>query len=622
VFSDLADDLGLGKLLPQATPDAKRKARSEAVQRLFKFMTKEAQIDIPANWELDNAVFVRWLTDVLSPAADRIVPLERNLNRRLWSANRYSVSDIRTRVLHTAPEEGGGGITINLVTGNEPKRGYSVAKKANERVFENVTTDEAFDEIVENYAKEFKSQLAQPEWELGLWLDSDGTLYVDTVKVFDDELDAAAFGFRERQRAMYHLDAKGPGDGLEINLLDEFADIDAYVVGRGIELPYEELLARTRKIGGVSRQVGTGAEKVIEEVFEEGGSFAVMSLDWMTPKDQKRMLDALTNRYTVSLTPEQGKANLIEVMERGLELFEDQPDLRDEMAEFYVRWRDIFIDASAETRGRPVEIRVDQIAAAASAMSPSLDASVNLATVLNMADILSRDLRMTPNMVRETKAGILKSAYGPPKAKSAEGRRLAALRRGDLDAAAKEAAYIADLEAMAATYRVGESVNLMDSRRRVRAIAGTLIAEGRTPLHVARQWLFYERSAAALLGEAEPWEILTDTKIRPFYNNIIDPADIRRTREVTIDFIMADGFFNVIGMGKVNHVTPTTTQIQAGLRPIISDTLRVLMDEGWGEQFGITTDLELQAVIWGLIRYGRRNGWWPEIETIALKKKS
>ena len=68
-------------------------------------------------------------------------------------------------------------------------------------------------------------------------------------------------------------------------------------------------------------------------------------------------------------------------------------------------------------------------------------------------------------------------------------------------------------------------------------------------------------------------------------------------------------------------VTPVVSRIQAGLRPVISDTLRVLMDEGWGDRFGITNDLELQAVIWGLIRYGRRNGWWPDIEKIEIKKK-
>lgn len=578
---------------------------------LLRVMTRDFEIELPREWDMGQAEFNRWLTDVLSPAADRIIPLERNLNRRLWSAQRYSVADIRVRVLHTAPEKGGGGITINLVTGEEPKKGFSVAKKSNERIFEGVT-DDSFDEIVENYAEEFKLELAKPEWELGLWVDSDGILYVDTVKVFDDELDAAVFGFREGQRAMYRLDG-----GIEIKLTDEFESIEDFIAGYLVrnkldEVPYGDLLSRTQKIGGVARTIGTGADKVVEEFFEVGGKFRVMSLDWMKEVDKKKILDSLADRYTVSITPAQGKANLIEVMERGLDLFESRPDLREEMATFYLRWRDAFIDASALTKGRRVEIPVHRIAAAASAMSPSLLGEVNLVTVLNMTDVLSRDLVMTPQLVRQTQRGVLRSAVAARKraAKAADGP---AKVLSDL-AAAKE------LEAYAETFQVGLRINAMDPRSRMRAVAGVMILEGRTPIHVSRQWAFYERSVAVLLGEIEPHQALTDTKVRPFFNNIIDPENIRNLRELTVDFVMTDGFFNVKGFRNVNSTIPTVgAGIQAGLRPVISDTIRLLMDEGWGDRFGVTTDLELQAILWGLIRYGKRNGWWPDLETIELK---
>jgi hypothetical protein len=583
---------------------------------LVRMLTRDFEIDLPRDWDMGAEEFNRWLTDVLSPAADRIIPLERNLNRRLWSAQRYSVSDIRVRVLHTAPEKGGGGITINLVTGEEPTKGFSVAKKANERIFKNVTDDAEFDKIVEDYAKEFKRELAKPEWELGLWVDSSGTLYVDTVKVFDDELDAAVFGFRETQRAMYRLDG-----GIEIQLTDGFEDIEGFIADYLVrnkldEVPYGDLLSRTEKIGGVARTIGSGADKIVEEFFETGGKFRVLSLAWMKDVDQKKILDSLSGakaRYTVSITPEQGKANFIEVMERGLELFEERPDLREEMATFYLRWRDIFIEAAAETRGRPVEIPVHRIAAAASAMSPSLDASVNLVTVLNMADVLSRDLVMTPQFVRQTRKGVLNSAASARK-RAAKGADGPAKVLKDL-AAAKE------LEAYAETFKVGLKINSMDSRSRMRAVAGVMIVEDRTPIHVSRQWLFYERSVAVLLGEMEPHQALTDTKVRPFFNNIIDPEDIRRLREVTVDFVMTDGFFNVKGFRDVNSTIPTVgAGIQAGLRPVIGDTIRLLMDEGWGDRFGVTTDLELQAILWGLIRYGKRNSWWPDLKAIELKK--
>jgi len=587
----------------------------EARDRILKFLNQYEDLELPRDWDMGSVEFNRWLTDVLSPAATRIIPLERTSNRALWSAKRYSIPDIRRRVLHTAPEEGGGGITINLVTGEEPKKGFSVAKKSNERIFKNVT-DDNFDEIVENYVKEFKVQLAKPEWELGLWVDSKGALYVDTVKVFDDELDAAVFGFREGQRAMYRLDG-----GIDIKLTDEFESIEDFIAGWLIrndldELPYGDLLSRIEKIGGVVRRTGTGADKIIEEFFEIGGRFRVMSMKWMKKVDQKKILDSLsgaTRRYTKSITPAKGKANFIEIMERGLDLFEGRPDLRDDMATFYLRWRNHFIDAAAETRGRSVEIPVERIAAAAASMSPSLDAGVNLVTVLNMTDVLSRNLVMTPRLVRETRAGILRSAV--------QARKRAAQAEDGPAKVLSDLAAAVELEAYAETFKVGRRINLMDSRSRMRAVAGVMFIEGRTPIHVSRQWLFYERAVSVLLGETEPFQVLTDTKVRPFFNNIIDPFDARKLREVTVDFVMTDGFFRVKGFRDVNSTIPTVgSGIQAGLRPVISDTIRVLMDEGWGDRFGITTDLELQAIIWGLIRYGRRNSWWPDLKEIGLRK--
>ena len=178
-----------------------------------------------------------------------------------------------------------------------------------------------------------------------------------------------------------------------------------------------------------------------------------------------------------------------------------------------------------------------------------------------------------------------------------------------------------ELEAYAETFKVGQRINLMDPRSRMRAVAGVMFIEDRIPIHVSRQWLFYERAVSVLLGETEPFQVLTDTKVRPFFNNIIDPTDARKLREVTVDFVMTDGFFNVKGFRDVNSTIPSVgAGIQAGLRPVISDTIRVLMDEGWGDRFGITTDLELQAIIWGLIRYGRRNSWWPDLTEIGLRK--
>ena len=569
------------------------------------FLRRNITIELPAKWDLASPEFIEWLTTTLRPGADRIIPLDRNANRRLWRAERYSIPDIRKKVLHTPFEEGGGGITINLVTGEEPTEGFSVAKKANERIVENVT-DENFDEVFRQYVKDHKKDLQQPEWELGMWVDEDGVLYLDTVKVFDDEVNAAVFGFREQQRAMYDLNIK---DGR--NLLDDHDDIYGYLKARKIEMPYNELLARVEKIGGVSRRTGEGA-KILEDVFEKGGSFKVMSLEWMTPAHQEKVLKTLADRYTVAITVEEGKKNLEDMLKRGVKLFKEQPELEEKFRDFYFFWRKTFIDAAAETAQRPVPITVEKIAAAAASMSASLDADVNLVTVVNIVDVLSRDLVVTPAHARETRILIQRSIEDTLKraAKAAPAKAI------------KELAYAAELGALLRRARAGGRLNALEPRLRMRMVAGVISSEGRQKVQVPRAWGFYEKSVAVLLGEIPPGQALTDTKFRPFYNNILDPEDLFNTREVTIDFVMANVFFMVVGMNDLNHITPVVNGISAGLRPIISDTLRELFDEGWGERLGLTSVSQMQSLIWNLFRYGQDNEWFPDLPRIELRPSS
>lgn len=615
-FEKVAIDLGM-------VDRSVANALEVATDRLVSFLTRGANIEIPTTreWEMGTTAFQNWLTRVLTPDATRLIPLEKNLNRRLWVANRYSVPDIRIRVLHTVPEKGGGGITINLVTGEEPKKGFSVAKKSNEQIHKNVTSDAEFDKLLEDYVKEFKKDLDRPEWELGIWVDSNGTIYMDTVKVFDDEIDAAVFGFREQQLFMYRLDG-----GIELRLLEGFEDIDKWVVDYLVrnkldKLPYGDLLSNTRKIGGVTKITGTGADKVAEEFFETGGTFRVMSTEWMTDADREKVFKALRERYSISMSVEQGKANLETVLERGLDLFEKGgvingvsltgDEVLEEFSQFYRIWRDSFIEASAGTVTRRLPIPVEAYAAAGASMSPSMRADINLATVLGMADIISRDLRMTRKFVEAAKTAVLKSADLAHE-RSLDLSRTVTQRASDVVAEA----FLRDL---ALRYKVNQRVAIMDSYMRVRAIQGIAIAEGKQKLSAPRNWAFIEKSAMLLYGELTPAQGLLDTKVRPFFNNIIDPGDVFNTREVTIDFVMANAYFFVTGMNNLNHVTPKIIGIQAGLRPVISDTLRVLMDEGWRIRLGITSDLELQSIIWNLFRYGEDNGWWTNLPVVKLK---
>lgn len=572
--------------------------------------------DLPRNWDINSEEFIEWLAENLRPTADRIIPLNKSVNQRLWKAERYSIPDIRKRVLDTPFEEGGGGITINLVTGEEPSTGFSVANKANELVLDIDLSDpkvaDEFDQIVADYIKEHKAQLNEPEWELGMWIEKDtGLLYIDTVKIFDDEVDAAVYGFRQGQKAMFNLNTFD-----EIPLLDGYKDIYEFVRVRKLIDDPEEFMVRTSRIPAVTKKIASGTEMVLDEKFEIGGSTRVMTTDWMTADEKNALIKALAERYTIPMTTAQGKKNLEFLLEEGLKIYADNPALREEFGGFYKFWRASFIDASASTVGKKVQIRVDQIAAAASGMSASLDADLNLATVLNFVQILSDDVVLSKKYVDQIKELILSSAEAAYK--RADKKLITAAKK------AKEIAYAKNLEKLAKTFKVGQQLNTMDSQRRARALAGIVAATpGMKRVSVPRQWAFYEKSIAVLLGEIEPWEALTDTKFRPFFNNIMDPEDILGKREVTIDFVMANAFFMARGMDKLNHVSPVVRGIQAGLRPIISDTLRELMDEGWGERLGITTDLELQAHIWNIFRLitaKKRNGWLLNLPIVKIKK--
>jgi hypothetical protein len=124
------------------------------------------------------------------------------------------------------------------------------------------------------------------------------------------------------------------------------------------------------------------------------------------------------------------------------------------------------------------------------------------------------------------------------------------------------------------------------------------------------------RGFAVLRGSTTVNDSLGNSKIRSFYNNILDPKDIYGNGDVTVDFHMADMALFVLGMHATNHSEPSVLGIGAGLRPLVADTIRAIYHEtDWAERLGAESPAELQEILWEIWRLGKKeeNKWWGDL---------
>jgi hypothetical protein len=129
----------------------------------------------------------------------------------------------------------------------------------------------------------------------------------------------------------------------------------------------------------------------------------------------------------------------------------------------------------------------------------------------------------------------------------------------------------------------------------------------------------FQIALQSMQGRLSIEQVLGDSKVRSFYNNIIDPENIAGIGDVTVDFHMTDMALDGIGAagkGKYKGDEPRILGVGAGLRPIIGDTVRELFDEGWGARVGAATPAELQEILWGMWRDGKEWGLWGDLRRI------
>ncbi len=651
----VADELGVDRL---------------AVGRLFNPVVG----DLPNTFDISSLDFQIWLNETLDARATKIIPKERSGVRVLWKRIKIDVE----RVIREQAE----GFTFDL-DGVSPTTGYSVAL----RQFEEIIPpggDPPVD-ILRTYLVEHRKLLEDnPELRYGGWLSDDGNFYLDIVRLFDDRIDAANFGFIEHQKAMFGFD-----DLLPVGLMDDSPDFVTWMSRHFPDDPFEEYLAKERRVGAVRTRRIEDKKVVLESLADEEGRYFPVSLEAFSKEHQRKLIDSLDAYYveatnaeiaaleslTVGQLREQARKLGIskyskmrkpvlvreiaiananperlskELIKKRyiyvLETFEDLnetssperllnkstgqefQDLRGKYR-FYVPWRNEFVDIALET-GVPAP----SIAAGAARMSAGLDADANLWIARFMARLVSEDGGLghvltvdEAKMVRRWLGTSLTEKGGVLTAQQAQYGSEAYRYLHTFNNPDRAQGFID----MAKTVRAGKRINQLDTATATYAahVLTIIASEGLGPTGTGYSFSTrygfpqFRLSLQSMQTRLSVEEVLGDSKVRSFYNNIIDPENIAGIGDVTVDFHMTD--MAVWGVGDPKFMykgdEPRIFGVGAGLRPIIGDTVRELFAEGWGARVGANTPAELQEILWAIWRDGKDWDLWGDLRRIKKR---
>lgn len=620
--------------------------------------------EFPPTWNVGTVDFQIWLTDVL-PDATRIVPKPRSNARVLW--RRINI-DLR-KVADDAAE----GFTVDL-DGITPTSGNSVALRQFETVIEPGTVDEVGleEELNLFFRKHRKLIEDHPELRYGGWMDDEGRLYLDIVRIFDEEMDAANFGFVEHQRAMYSFDK-----GRTIGLMDDEPDFVSWVARHYPDDPLEEYLAKERRVGAVRTRRTVNKQPVLESITDEAGEYKPVGLDAFDEAAQDKILGSLDEYYfeptadeiadlkelntqqlrekarklgidgyskmtkdtlvtevafesvKPEVTRDAIKRRLIHVLETFEKLNKTSPpehlinystgqefkDLRGKYR-FYTHWRDELVDVSKETG-----IPAPWIIAGGARMSAGLDADANLWIARFMAQSIAENSGLGHKLTAAESLEVRKW-MGRSLDEGQAKRYLKDFKKPEradgfvtMSKTVKAGRYLNDYDPVTATYIVH--------------VLTIINSQGLGPTgkgySMATQYGFpqFQLALQGMQGRLTIEEVLGDSKVRSFHNNIIDPENIAGVGDVTTDFHMTDMGIGGIGKPRAKYKgeEPKIQGVGAGLRAVIGDIVRELFDEGWGERLGANTPNELQEILWGMWRDGKNWDLWGDLRLIVKRKK-
>lgn len=313
----------------------------------------------------------------------------------------------------------------------------------------------------------------------------------------------------------------------------------------------------------------------------------------------------------ISVHPRTLDKHLNRLLDSAVARYADNPQLIDQ-DRFYELWHESLFNLSRET-----DIEMSRIVAAASAISPGLDAERNLHFTHDLArmvdaqdeivfsgpeaqviadhlrsegqDILkprwnSRFHKLPPGVkdgdLRPPPPAILQS--GQPSARYLQGQAL--VTSADLIEAKGEFS-VADLDAYSAAYVLhgyrkshGPMGTLHGRVASLYSEPPTIMVSTGTPsgFDVPKGFDNYEKAIAVLRGDIAPIDAMGDVKTRSFHNNILDPYNAEGRSDVTVDFHSIN--FTTFSFGADNNTalsgTPSLEGLNLGVRPLVADAIR------------------------------------------------
>jgi len=306
------------------------------------------------------------------------------------------------------------------------------------------------------------------------------------------------------------------------------------------------------------------------------------------------------------MTDESMVENIQRVYDSAMARYADNPGLL-ESDEFYEKWHEALFDISEK-----YDAEFDEVIAAASAISPGLDAEMNLIHAEDLVRMVDEDFRFEGQDARTLATKLKENAYlirnpvhgensvavarglaevGDPRPKETSVRRLGIAAGLDRDA----------------NNLLDGGANLLNlssegSARAVQQLRQERFGAGFQP----KTWTNFADAIDVLDGRITANESLGGIKTRSFYNNILDFDNSFGRDDVTVDFHTIN--FAAFGQGSDGNThiqgTPSFESVGLGVRPAVADAVRAVNYRG----LDLSGPQRVQEIVWAEWRRGTERG--------------
>lgn len=475
-----------------------------------------------------------------------------------------------------------------------------------------------------NRNKDFLVRDDDAGWTLGVYVDElTGEWVFDVSRVEALEIDAVRFAMYHSQDSVYDLThgqliwTKSPEtrEPLYRNLHDYL--LKEKVNHRHLvpeeDLPFPLRGVANTKTSAIPFDTDAGPSSVLQAgdqyvITRPDGKPAPVIMEFLPDEWQRRLIKSAAEDYVYEdgtpfvITVEAAKENYRNILRRAIEVYKENPELRTEHR-FY-QGRNIIWGSLQDTVAPNMPLVV--MGAMDSAMSPGLDAAINLEYTTRLITYIGQDRQVRPEDLRRVRRFIQERLDGLKAAGKNESKEAQELRGA-----------------------------LRGTRASPKLEAGTSV--GMYPTNVAYQiyklWIYQEtglqlssqygtknikKAISVGWGRITTIEAVAGVKTRSFTGNQMDPLDELKLLLLTIDFQMLNAGTWSVGLNADGHggwVSPAFDGMEWGLRGVLSQAVYELWQEGWAEQVGSASLAELQEVIWAIWKLGleKENAWWGDL---------